>query len=717
MYSAIASEKVSAVNAETRGISFAVKSEYLPHIDGIRALAVIPVVLNHICVAFCPGGFAGVDVFFVISGYLITGGLLRDLRDSRYSVMEFYSRRIRRIFPAYFAVIFGVLLLGVMICYGEPLLDLTDAALSGTLFSANLFFWSGSNGYFATPVRGNPVMHLWSLSVEEQFYFFIPLLYALVWKVRRNWMVPVFVCLAVCSFAGAVWRVGHGETKDAFYLFHFRAWELLAGGILSMIPRLSPSRFRPVRETNLPIWVSVLGLALVMGTYWSLTEKSSFPGIAALGVVLGTALLISVGNAGPVGRLLTNRHMVMIGKISYSLYLIHWPVIVFWRWLTYGELFLPDLVGMAIVSLLLSWLSWRWVEQPVRKSANWSRGKAFTLVFCGTAFLAVFCATLISGRAWPEILHVSANQADGRSKAAMSKFAFLPMGRTVQRLARVADRIQILGQGWSASVGKYQSRVHQRMQVFAGRDGFCVLGAENARDGRILVIGDSHAGALKSGMAEWAEETGEHAFVWSESATDMFNLKSEKVSGLFGLLKQYPSISQVVLVEAWVNSRYQNTTGGIRDEVSEQLTDFVERLKALGIKVCIVSDVAHGPSLGGLTSDPTMCRVAARMEMFSPRYIDPQWTEFLDGQSVEAYNKGHGKINEVLESVCRKTQSLLVPLQEAFFRDGMYRFFDGRNGRRVALYQDNHHLVGAGSRRAVAFIMEHLAQKDCDRHP
>ena len=212
-----------------------VHGTYYPHIDGIRALAVLPVVFFHIFPWLCPGGFSGVDVFFVISGYLITGNILRDLQNDRFTLTDFYHRRIRRIFPANFSLIAGVFVIGCVIYYCVPLKHLGDTVVASTLFSSNLFFWNNVGDYFAPKTHQNPLLNLWSLSVEEQFYLFVPLLCAFVFKFRRNLVAPVLATVGIISFCAAVYAVDRGKQSSAFYLLHYRAWELATGCVLAAI--------------------------------------------------------------------------------------------------------------------------------------------------------------------------------------------------------------------------------------------------------------------------------------------------------------------------------------------------------------------------------------------------------------------------------------------------------------------------------------------------
>ena len=376
----------------------------------------------------------GVDVFFVISGYLITGGILRDLENGRFTIRDFYHRRIRRIMPAYFVLIFGVFAAGCMLYYAAPLILLGDAVVAGTLFLANFHFWIVTADYFAQ-VHSQALLHLWSLSIEEQFYLFMPLLSAILWKVRRRSVAPTLSVFALLSFSTAIWAVMNGKQNSAFYFLHFRAWELLAGSLLATLPAISGVPGAPLLPQSKLLakhiepanghrkggaWAALekrrvllaeVGLLMVLSSYVILSSRTPFPGAAALPPVLGTALLIRYGGTGPVSRLLACRPLVLVGKISYSLYLWHWPIIVFWRYAAYDQLASYDYIGMFLLSLLLGCLSWRFVELPVRTSSTWAMGRSFAFATAGIMLMVGLGTACVFCKGWPAILHVEANQA------------------------------------------------------------------------------------------------------------------------------------------------------------------------------------------------------------------------------------------------------------------------------------------------------------------
>jgi peptidoglycan/LPS O-acetylase OafA/YrhL len=296
--------------------------KYRSDIDGLRAVAVIPVILYHTDIEYFSGGYVGVDVFFVISGYLITKLLTDDLSRGHLSIRKFYERRIRRIFPALFTVLIFTLIVSSLILLPEDYISESYSALSAALFSANIYFWANS-GYFDAPASALPLLHTWSLAVEEQFYIVFPLLLLTFKNANRNVLAIIFFVLFFVSLGISQWYVVN-DTKSAFYLPHSRAWELLIGAFLAL-GVLPDNRSRLMRET-----LSITGITLISWSVFTYTDKTPFPGFSALAPSIGAALIIYAGRSGrslPF-HILTMKSIVFIGLISYSLYLWHWPIIV-----------------------------------------------------------------------------------------------------------------------------------------------------------------------------------------------------------------------------------------------------------------------------------------------------------------------------------------------------------------------------------------------------
>ena len=293
----------------------AIHGTYFPHIDGLRTFAVLAVVLYHLQEGICPGGYTGVDIFFVISGYLIGGGLIRGLKEGTFSLTSFYLRRIRRIMPAYFCLIAVVLAFGCVVLDCDDLRTLGRTVRSSALFITNIYFSRTTGDYFSPAAEENPLLNLWSLSVEEQFYLMIPLTLWLLWKFREKAVKPVLWGALGLSFFAAVCHMGHLEHNKAFYLLYCRAWELLAGCLLALAPAAGQNRGAG--------WLRAAGWAGILLPFACYTPSTPFPGYTAIPSVAGAALLIRYGNHGWSGRILRHPLSTGIGKISYSLYLWH----------------------------------------------------------------------------------------------------------------------------------------------------------------------------------------------------------------------------------------------------------------------------------------------------------------------------------------------------------------------------------------------------------
>ena len=333
---------------------------YRPDIDGLRAIAVLPVVFYHVGSQVFGGGFVGVDVFFVISGYLIVSMLAADLDAGRFSIADFYERRIRRLFPALFAMVLVSAIVAALVLPPPGFSDFAKSLAALSLFGSNVWFriTAVGNGYFGDDQGCRVLLHTWSLAVEEQFYLIMPLALALLHRHARRWMLLWLSAIALGSFAWAQYGALHSQ-NFAFYMVFTRAWELLIGSLaaLGLAPTL---RQRWLREL-----AAALGVAMIAYAVFFYTKKTPFPGAAALLPCVGAYLVICAGAAGETlaGRGLSIRPLVFVGLISYSLYLWHWPIIAFADYLIFGD-YTATIVA---VSFLAAVLSWRFVEQPFRR--------------------------------------------------------------------------------------------------------------------------------------------------------------------------------------------------------------------------------------------------------------------------------------------------------------------------------------------------------------
>jgi peptidoglycan/LPS O-acetylase OafA/YrhL len=349
-----------------RGVAGLEHLAYRPDIDGLRAIAVLGVLLFHAFPSFLPGGFVGVDVFFVISGYLITALILQDFGRGGFTIRDFYARRIRRVFPGLLAMLAVVWLLGMALLMPGELRLLGQSMVHSAYFSNNFLLYSQA-GYFDTDAELKPLLHLWSLAVEEQFYIVWPWLLWLAIRLRPHgkWLSLGLASLSLI----ACLLVTPRDPVATFFLPHYRGWELLAGALLA----LHGQRLRQMLAGHAPVglgWLSPLGILLIIGAYVGINGAQPFPGWRAMIPVAGAALVIlSQPGAWFSGRYLAARPLVAVGLISYPLYLWHWPLFSFAR-ILFGELTVVLALGLIAVSFGLAWATYRYLEIPVRRSAN-----------------------------------------------------------------------------------------------------------------------------------------------------------------------------------------------------------------------------------------------------------------------------------------------------------------------------------------------------------
>ena len=433
--------------------------KYRAEIDGLRAIAVIPIVLFHAGYDWISGGFIGVDVFFVISGYLISSIILDEVSRGHFSFIKFYERRIRRILPALFTMLLATTLAAYFFLLPEEYTALVQSTLAAAAFFPNIYFWLTSSTYFGLDIVTTPLLHTWSLGVEEQFYILFPaILYGLISRCHRKTCISMIIVLLVLSLIANVLVVEvAANSRFAFYMLPTRAWELLTGVVLSLgiLPKIDQS---PI--ANL---MAFIGAAMILFAMFTLNEHSVFPGINAIYPVLGTALIIysSTCQSTVVSRILASKGFVAIGLISYSLYLWHWPVTVYTNMYWDSSLNKPFIVT---VSLVLAYLSYRLIETPFRKRSN-------ILTNRGTLKEIAAAAVLISF---------------------ISAFIFSSHG--------LPDRIP--SEAWEAMstdeprVGSLHCKPFKHNDLEAS---ICAIGSTNTTPGFVL-WGDSHAEAIANAL-------------------------------------------------------------------------------------------------------------------------------------------------------------------------------------------------------------------------
>lgn len=595
------------------------KVGYRKDIDGLRALAVLPVVMNHAGLPGFPGGFVGVDIFFVISGFLITRILAQEIEQRRFSVLGFYERRARRILPALFAVLFSTLIGGWFLLPPDAYASLGKSMLATLMFASNIWFWHSAGDYFGPDVEFEPLLHTWSLAVEEQFYLLFPLLLLLIARRPKAAWITVVAVLSLVSFLVSVWLTRAAPTAN-FYLAMGRAWELGAGALLALgaVPAARSGRVHAVAG-----WA---GLALIGGSIAFIDGQTPFPGLAALPPVAGAVLLIFAGSAPQpalASRIAGWRPLVWIGLISYSLYLWHWPVIVAARFLTDSSLLAVPVAALTVLlSLGLACLSWRFIELPFRAR----RGERVLSARWILAFSSAGAAALAGG-------------------------AFV-----------VWSQDGILGQFSSQRVAAYERAIKRSALDVAcmnlpETEPPCRIGAaaDTGAPARVVVWGDSHAGATLAGFDAWlaSREVNGLAFVKAACPPILGVRRVDQASdhncdthndSVLAQIEANPDIRQVILFGRWALStegtRAAHEPGGpailaehgadslgISDNarlVADGLDRVVARLRAREIDVVLVGGLPeigrgvpqvvlrYGSDVGGRNLLPTRADYDAR---------------------------------------------------------------------------------------------------------
>ena len=424
--------------------------KYRPEIDGLRAIAVVAVIVYHARADWLPGGFVGVDIFFVISGYLISSIILRQVEEGRFSFLEFYERRLRRIIPALLAMLVVTVGVFAIIALPEQSLRTAESAVAALLSVSNFYFWQESS-YFAPSAEFMPLLHTWTLGVEEQFYFLFPVVVIVLAKFRLplKWLLALGT---VASFFLGYW-LSINKPSVAFFLLPARAWELGIGVCLAagVVPAI-----RSDRACNL---VSAAGIGLILLSLFTIRSSMFFPGWVALMPCIGAAMVIHAGGRSSLARaLLANRPMVVTGLMSYSLYLWHWPVLTAFRIRTADiDLEIGSILLAIVVTLAVSWLSWVYVEQPFRSRKVRTTRTVLSGIGIGSVALFSMAGVIAAANGFPERLNPRA------------------------RLALEA----------STDIDPYRDRCHG-----AGDKSDCKFGDQSAPV-TYAIVGDSHAAALR----------------------------------------------------------------------------------------------------------------------------------------------------------------------------------------------------------------------------
>lgn len=531
--------------------------KYRPEVDGLRAVAVLLVLLFHADLGFT-GGFIGVDVFFVISGFLITGLILKKKqRENRFELSQFWIRRIRRILPASILMTAVTLVVGSFLLMPSDYQKLGASAIAQQLMVSNFYFWQNT-GYFDSPANLQPLMHTWSLAVEEQFYLIFPFLLYGMGRFRSRVQLSILLSLFLVSFITSEWAV-RTTPSAAYFLLPSRAWEMILGGLICYLP-VPNARFEKLNG-----FFSFGSLVTIVACGWFYYESQPFPGITAILPVFAAAFFIYV-NSGKLtrsGRFIAAKPFVFVGLISYSLYLIHWPILAFLR-TEYGHTLSPILgVKSLAASLILAYLSWRFVEQPVRKQVLFKSTKSLIgASLCVPAMLMIGAFSIYQTEGFPERLpkqahlYLSASENDVKNP-----YIVFTNPKNVKS---------------------------RKIHVFGDRKS----------QHEILVWGDSHAMAMMSGIDHACREAGiKCTQITMPGNPPLFNTISpyeplgKKAIPLNNAVRSFireENIREVVMVAWW--TFYSKADP---EKFEKDLIKTIDQIQQAGASVTIIEDVAQ----------------------------------------------------------------------------------------------------------------------------
>jgi peptidoglycan/LPS O-acetylase OafA/YrhL len=528
---------------------------YRAYIDGLRALAVLPVLFFHAELGF-PGGYVGVDVFFVISGYLITALILKDLDGGKFRILDFWERRIRRIMPALAVVVISCIVVGWFVYLPLDFKELGQSVLAQAALVSNIYFWRQS-GYFEQAVEVKPLLHTWSLAVEEQFYLFFPCLLIAFRRFSRKSIVPFIVILCGASFGLSVWGTYY-YPQATYYLLPTRAWELLIGSFLAVIPA---QRTSARWLTELLSWGGLLAILWAVFFY---DKDTRFPGSAAILPCVGAGLIIWANGRDltSVGKILALRPVVFIGLISYSLYLWHWPVLVFAGYWAF-EPIPPGLrILLLLACLVLAILSWRYVETPFRKRVVFDR-RSSIFAFGG-----------------------------------ITTVMFMLAGMAIHYTSGAPSRLPDLALQYAAGASDFPMKNEVSMKG-ALEGSFMELGKSCKNQPiKILVWGDSHAMAILPGIDRLCNEYGVRGVAATHSSTapligyksQASNLKNDCIpfnDAILSFIKR-ETVSDVLLAAAWGSYISRDKTTKL---LHRGLHDTIDALKETNVRIWIMRDV------------------------------------------------------------------------------------------------------------------------------
>ena len=653
--------------------------KYRPDIDGLRALAVTSVVCFHAAIAPFSSGFVGVDIFFVISGYLIGGIIYRDLTAGHFSFAAFYARRARRILPALFAVTLTTCVTGWFLLDASELHNVGSTAATALLAMSNISFWHYQD-YFASDSRLTPLLMTWTLGVEEQFYILFPLLLIGLVRWQKLRILPTLTIICGASFAFSLWGTWHSPSA-AYYLLPSRAWELAVGALFACYEISRKDKPTFLLSQEMQELVACVGITLIAVAVFGFNEHACFPGFIVLLPVFGALALIMTPNSRINRQILSAQPVVFVGLISYSWYLWHWPLLSYLRLLFLNEPPQPVLTMAAIVSFGVAILSWKYIEQPFRKL---SLAPRITLAryAMAMAFALILPLALKFSGGWPQRLNEATHQientvAAGRGNC-LAMFDINHPDLSSTCIAPIADRPSI------------------------------------------ALIGDSHAAALGPALRDLAANNNMGISIYTKSSCapllgvttasnihpGLVNSCPEFMSEVFSRVVADPAITTVFLASFWSAKIGEDapeyyafstphTNNLLRSEILRtSLKETINYLIKAGKQVIVVEDVpqlTYNPVLISLNSS-----IPAR-EIFANIAWTAAGTKMPEQGDAGMIIPQNTISSNIVREAASETHATYLDLYNRFCTSGSCRFMDGAD----LLYIDNSHLSKAGSHYAL----------------
>lgn len=647
--------------------------KYRPEIDGLRAVAVVPVILFHAGFSAFSGGFVGVDVFFVISGYLISTIIISEKDAGTFSLARFYERRARRILPALFLVMLVSLPFAWLWLFPPDMKDFSASLVAVNAFSSNILFYLES-GYFGTAAALKPLLHTWSLAVEEQYYVLFPLFLLIVWSFGKARIAYLLAAMALLSLVAS--QVFHQHRSFTFYLLPTRAWEILIGALVAFYLyslKADGSAPRRVGQASAQL-VAMLGIGLIAFAVFTFTSDTPSPGLYTLAPTLGTALVILFGHEGTlVGKLLSARPVVGLGLMSYSTYLWHQPLLAFARHRSLEEPSTVLLCALILAAFILAYLSWRFVEMPFRDRRRVPRNGL-------VAFVAV-CTTLC---------------------VAFGAYGYATDGYQARMTAALTR------------ISRPESGQLERCSQFNTKGG-CLIGRANQKP-NIAIIGDSHSEILQKALSSALDRRGLTAVAYAGSwCVPLIGIGTDDtycrtfIEHAYDEILNDDSLKTVILAAEWATytKGYRWGKGVVfytDSETKEKSTDENVRVFRRGVSRTLASLEGHAKHVILVKSVPEYA-------VFLPLYVAKRgfYDKIVDlGDKIidaRQYSARNAEVESVFAAADVQRRTQVVSPFDLLCTPEPCRYLDDAGN---LLYFDSNHLSDAGSEIVVAGILKAL---------